>query len=293
MKIIESPEEIKDAEYKFRDILFDRADEIIDRVHWSNDLGIGYKYTENDDYNRYFNGFGIVRPDVNIEMSVFCEINIEKDGLNKNTAGAFAKDIQGNLYVIHRGNIAGINRTEFFNKYAGKTAQIQDGNTKTEAIIIGNLDDPKLPEDIKTFVFEVAQIKGLLNNKLKEFLEKIFKNYQSAKKEKFLGNSLVRLIQEDFPKYLENIIPNSNDFIFKGNAGKGNYTECPSVAILNKEITKGVGSGYFVIYIFSKDTKHLYLSLNQAILGEPEKDLKNRLISKADKFRKKLGEHSR
>ena len=94
-------------------------------------------------------------------------------------------------------------------------------------------------------------------------------------------------MQEDLPKYLEEITPNSTDFIFKGNAGKGNYSECPSVAILNKEITKGVGSGFFVIYIFSKDTKRLYLSLNQAILGA-EDDLKIRLKQKADKFREKL-----
>ena len=58
LKMIENPQEIKEAEYKFRDILFNKADEIIDKIHWSNDLGIGFIHTEND-YNRYFNGFGI------------------------------------------------------------------------------------------------------------------------------------------------------------------------------------------------------------------------------------------
>ena len=104
LKIIENPHEIKEAEYKFRDILFHKADEIIQRktdyvlIHWSNDLGIGFIYTESDNFNRYLNGFGIVKPDDNIKMYVFCEINVEKDGLNKTTAGAFAKDYK-EIYI--------------------------------------------------------------------------------------------------------------------------------------------------------------------------------------------------
>ena len=177
---------LKKQDAKFRDILFHKADEIIDRIYLSNDLGIGFVYTESDDFNRYFNGFGIVKPDAKIKMDVFCEINVEKDGLNKNTAGAFAKDLQGNVFIIHRGNIAGINKTEFFDKYNGETAQIQDGNRKTEAIIIGNLNDPKLPDEVRNFVFEVAQIKGLINDKslkpfISSFLENVFKYYPGAK----------------------------------------------------------------------------------------------------------------
>ena len=91
-------------------------------VYWSNDLGIGFNYIENDDYNRYINGFGIEKPDDNSKMYVVCEINVEKEGLNKTTAGAFAKDLKGNIYIIHRGNIAGINRTEFFDKYTGENS---------------------------------------------------------------------------------------------------------------------------------------------------------------------------
>ena len=50
-------------------------------------------YIQKMNNNRYFNGFGIIKPDDNVKMPVFCEINVEKDGLNKNTAGAFAKDL--------------------------------------------------------------------------------------------------------------------------------------------------------------------------------------------------------
>ena len=118
-------------------------------------------YRENDDYNRYLNGFGIIKPDVNGKMHVVCEINIEKDSLNKTTAGAFAKDPQGNIYIIHRGNIANVNRTEFFEQYTGKTTQIQDGDKITPAVVLGDLNDLKLAENVRDFVFEVAKIKGV------------------------------------------------------------------------------------------------------------------------------------
>ena len=217
LKIIETPVDIKEAEYKFRDILYHKADEIIDEIHWSNDLGIGFRYIEND-YNRYFNGFGIEKPNSNIKMSVFCEINIEKDGSNKNTAGAFAKDLQGNLYVIHRGNIAGINRTEFFDKYTGETTQIQDGNTKTNAVIISNLNDPKLPENIRNFVVEVQKIKNLsYSNKLdiNLFLSKILRSYKGirAKNEKVGGHPLSNVFNE-FARNLKEFV-NSKDFLEK------------------------------------------------------------------------------
>lgn len=125
---------------------------------------------------------------------------------------------------------------------------------------------------------------------LRDYFEKIFRRYQIAKNEKFIDHPLVKLIKEDIPNYLEEITPDFDDYIFKGNAGKGNYTQCPSIAILDKKITDGVGKGYFVIYIFSKDTQRLYLSLNQAILGGPEADVKKRLSEKADEYRDKLGE---
>ncbi len=294
LEIIETPQEIKESQNKFRDILYQKADEIIDKIHWSNDMKIGYKYTENDKYNRYFNGFGIVKPDDNINMPIFCEINIEKDGLNKTTAGAFARDLEGNLYVVHRGNIGGkTTKTDFFDKYTGETAQIQDGDKKIQAVIIGSLDDPKLPENVRNFVFEVAKIKDLISGDLRDFFLRIFRNYQSESiKKSFPNSNLVGLINNDLPQYLAEITPNSDNYIFKSYSGKGStWTCCPQIAILDTNITEILGSGYYVIYIFSEDTKHLYLSLTRNISrfeSESKDDLYDRLELDAGRFRKKL-----
>lgn len=102
---------------------------------------------------------------------------------------------------------------------------------------------------------------------LRGYFQRIFKNYQKEKTNDFIDNSIVRLIQEDIPTYLNEFIHNPDNYAFKGNAGKGAFTEAPYIAIMDKEITDQVGKGYYVIYIFSKDTNRLYLSLNQAIRG--------------------------
>lgn len=173
LKIIEDRDEIKAAQEEFLKILHQKADEIISTekfdlgpkmkidAHWSNDLGIWVVNRELE-HDRFFNAFGIHKPDANSNLSVACEINIQKDGLNRNVAGAFAKDLEGNVYLIHRGSIGGQKKQEFFDKYHGKTAQIQDGDIKTEAVVLGGLNDPKLPEHVRNFVFEVAKIKGLI-----------------------------------------------------------------------------------------------------------------------------------
>jgi len=175
LEIIQNPQEIKEALDKFLEIMYNYADEVIAtekfdlgpkmrvEVHWSNDLRI-YMVNRELDFNRYMNAFGIQKPDVNINLSVVCEINIPKDGINKNVQGAFAKDLKENVYLIHRGNIGGKHpKAEFFDKYTGETAQIQEGNTVTDVILIGYLN-PKLPEKVKNFVFEVAKIKGPNND---------------------------------------------------------------------------------------------------------------------------------
>ncbi|MCK9151815.1 MrcB family domain-containing protein [Methanobacterium alcaliphilum] len=128
---------------------------------------------------------------------------------------------------------------------------------------------------------------------LRDYIQRIFNNYQRAKTSNFTGSPIVKLITEDFPEYLKEINLDSDDYIFKGNAGKGNWTECPYIAILNSKITTGVGSGYYVIYIFSNDTKSLYLSLNQEILKSNSvttQDYLKDLSLKASEFRKKIGD---
>ena len=112
LKIIETPQEIKESQNKFRDILYQKLMKS-DKIHWSNDMKIGYKYTENDKYNRYFNGFGIVNQMIILICPYFVKLTLKRR-FKKTTAGAFARDLEGNLYVVHRGNIGGkTTKTDF------------------------------------------------------------------------------------------------------------------------------------------------------------------------------------
>ena len=296
LEIIENSQEIKEAQDKFLEIMYNYADEVIPtekfdlgpkmrvEVHWSNKLGIYFiNRVLEDPSNRYMNAFGIQKPDVNINLPVVCEINIPKDGINKNVQGAFAKDLEENVYLIHRGNIGGKPpKVEFFDKYNGETAQIQDGNTVTDVILIGYLN-PKLPEKVKNFVFQVAKIKDLNNEDIKKpipaikpwisnFLDNIFKSYLGAKsKGTPVVGSKISLIFINFKHELKefaNNLPNADNFneyeTYSVNSGRGKWVKNPNVYIYDVNLKKNDKYNsypYLVSYNFSKDIQEVYLSL--------------------------------
>jgi len=176
LKVIEDAQEIKAAQVKFLDILYRNSDEIIPTGHvkiglsnetgiktyWSNDLGFWVVNRELDIGNRFFNAFGTEKPNDNSEVSAICEINIEKYGLNRKTSGAFAKDTKGNVYLIDRGNLGGIAKKDFLDHYNGASEIVQDGDQKSRVIVLGELADVKLPELVRDFILEVANIKKIL-----------------------------------------------------------------------------------------------------------------------------------
>lgn len=124
---------------------------------------------------------------------------------------------------------------------------------------------------------------------LREYMEKIFKDYQTVKKGKYVDHPLVKLIRYEIPNDLAQITAKIGKYKINGSAGKGKWTECPRIWILDPRVTEYVGSGYFVLYIFSQDTKRLYLSLNQGIPKNgsiPEETHMENLKSKAKDYQK-------
>lgn len=100
---------------------------------------------------------------------------------------------------------------------------------------------------------------------LKEFMEKIFSDYQSAKKEKYVDHPLVKFIKKDVPNNLSDLTKNIGNYKFIGYPGEGKWTESPYIAILDPQITNNLESGFYVLYIFAEDSKKVYLSLNQGL----------------------------
>lgn len=95
-------------------------------VSWSSKLGIWRSMSNiTRSGTRFWNAFGVNEPywNSNKSLSIICEINISHNGVNRNVQGAFIKDDQSRICLIHRGRIgggkAGIGQKIFWDNYDG------------------------------------------------------------------------------------------------------------------------------------------------------------------------------
>lgn len=87
-------------------------------------------------------------------------------------------------------------------------------------------------------------------------------NFVFAEKTSDIGDEVAYKIRVDIPTMLSNILAN-NDYIVKGSIGVGRATKSPWIAILDKNITTTTQEGVYIVFVFSSDYKHVYLTLNQ------------------------------
>ena len=172
LTIIDNQKEIKIAQDIFLFTFFENADEIITTnkighqgsnlnldAFWSNKLGIWIANRETKGNTRYWNAFGIQKPNKS-SVPIICEINFPIKGINRRVQGAFAKDNNNEIYVLHRGKLGGNYSGQIFkDNYSGKWTKVNDGNTETEFIVIGKLNDPNLINKVRDFVYEIHEIK--------------------------------------------------------------------------------------------------------------------------------------
>ena len=88
------------------------------------------------------------------------------------------------------------------------------------------------------------------------------------------------IISHDIPNALTEIIPVSSPYVVTGSYGKGRWTDVPWVAVFDTRITKSAQRGVYIVYLLNKETKQLYLTLNQGATavsqneeGDKEKSL--------------------
>ena len=72
------------------------------------------------------------------------------------------------------------------------------------------------------------------------------------------GSLVRRNIAEEIREHI-----NEETYIVKGSVGAGRWTDVPWVAIFDKRITTSAQRGVYIVYLLNKDTKSLYLTLNQ------------------------------
>jgi len=132
------------------------------KVAWSESLGIWF-FSRKIAGSRYWNGFGIGRPEGGTAIAITCEINFPFCGIDRRTGGAFAQDRAGRLFVVHRGKLGGgrkgIGKSLFENHYRGAWEVMDDGGEETPVAIIGILQSPRFARQIAEFVRKIARIK--------------------------------------------------------------------------------------------------------------------------------------
>jgi hypothetical protein len=132
------------------------------KVSWSDRLGIWFFSRKIAD-RRYWNAFGVGRPEGGAHIPITCEINFPLCGIDRRTGGAFAEDGAGRVFVIHRGKLGGgrkgVGKGLFENRYRGLWEIMNDGGEETPIAVIGVLNSPRFARQIAQFVHKIARIK--------------------------------------------------------------------------------------------------------------------------------------
>ena len=72
-------------------------------------------------------------------------------------------------------------------------------------------------------------------------------------------NPILRFVHDSFTEDVRKIIDDEN-YKVVGSVGKGNMATCPTLCVLDKEITQSTRFGFYIAYLFKKDMSGLYLS---------------------------------
>jgi hypothetical protein len=132
-------------------------------THFLDRLKIWIAFDDAD--NRYWNALGLGDP-FKGSKAIIAEINPPRAGLNSRVSGAFVRDAEGKVFVVHRGRVGGgrkgIGKEAFLAWYDGALALTKDGSQHNSVIVIGALDDPALLDNLALFINKVATFKDFI-----------------------------------------------------------------------------------------------------------------------------------
>jgi MrcB-like, N-terminal domain len=99
---------------------------------------------------------------------------------------------------------------------------------------------------------------------LRDTLEAVLREYDSAKLTEFVGNPLAAFISKEAVLNLEKAAgPAAVGLLFAGSAGAENWAEVPWLAAFDPVVTDSATRGYYVVYLFHVSELIVHLSLNQ------------------------------
>lgn len=119
--------------------------------------------------NRLWCAFGIQDPneatDQNAGLSITCEINPPREGIDRRSAAVFVRSRHDSVYLAHSGKVgggrSGVGKNGFLQFYGDETVdtvQWPDDHS-ADYIVIAALDDSDFREQMAAFVHKVADFK--------------------------------------------------------------------------------------------------------------------------------------
>lgn len=106
---------------------------------------------------------------------------------------------------------------------------------------------------------------------MRSILQKIAEEYLTEKNNKFKGNQLANFVRNITTQTIIEEQNLSNKYKVTGSVGQGNWANIPWIAVFDTDITTSATKGYYIVYLFSRKMKKVYLSLNQGYTYYEEK----------------------
>ena len=115
--------------------------------------------------NRYWFGYGTIRPGDQSSLPIAVEINFPKEGINRRVKGLLASDGGERVLICHNGQLGGrlgAGTGNAFAQYWGRdTVAVVDGDGReTEAFAVAELDSSRVISQIAEFVRACAAFKS-------------------------------------------------------------------------------------------------------------------------------------
>lgn len=99
---------------------------------------------------------------------------------------------------------------------------------------------------------------------LRDVLTSVFATYDRERRTAFAKNAFARQFRDDAPKAIAATLERP-DLRIEASVGQGNWADVPWIGIFNPESTTSATSGVYVVYLFSRDLRSVYLCQGQGV----------------------------
>ena len=108
----------------------------------------------------------------------------------------------------------------------------------------------------------MGEIGGELSGLFRTFADRYAEELVDVRANQNFTSPFGALVRQDIANKLQEHV-DGNVYKVKGSVGAGRWTDVPWVAVFDKRITKSAQKGVYIVYLLNKDTKELFLTLNQ------------------------------